>query len=724
MKITNTILTITGLTFMASVFPTHALAQEAGLNPEEIVVTARKKDESLQDVPVTLSVFSEDTLEHKRIDNVDGLLTKTPSLFVSQNQTFGPAKSETYITIRGVGATTPLEPAVAVFVDGVYQPKLAFDIGFLDLERVEILRGPQGALFGRNTQGGAINLVTKKPGNELSGKVTAHTDEHDTYGIKARANIPLIEDRLYWSVSGLNSHTNGFLRNVTLNRDQEEQDKIAYRTSLLAHLSDTLSATLALFGSDLSGGHAGPGVPTGLRKYKVFDNDRRDIVDETLGSSLTLEWEIDDLLLTSISGYADVDTRVFFDFDGSAIAKDNFQIQDLGQKSISQELRLASNYDDSRLDWLGGFYYFESSYDQARDFSMLDNRSSGHPIFNPNNFVNENADFEREGWAAFGQLNYYISDAWELTLGARYSTEDVKARQFGVVTLTGLKIDNRYDRTSRKTFNGFSPMTSLSYKLNQDVMLYSTVSRGFRAGGFPKYPFEQRRTGIAFDNEESTNYELGVKSVLFDRTLSLNAAIYRIDIKDQQLASQVDGPAGVPVEGIDNVGKSTNQGAELEVTWLPADGLKLFANLAYIDAEFDEYIDDKGNDRGGENVPYIPEFTANAGIEYRHPVGGDGRLPAADLTWALDYSYVDNYTVGNGTGTFDPRIPIDSIDFWNVSATLSNEQWDVVLYVDNVTNEFNVLRTWQSPFHNPARFSYDTVLPPRTIGLKVSYNFF
>ena len=208
----------------ASIVPSYSMAETAS-RLEEIVVTARKRDESLNDVPVTLSVFSGDALEQKRIEQTDGLIARAPGLFVSQNQTFGPVKSETYITMRGVGATTPLEPAVAVFVDGVYQPKLAFDIGFLDLQRVEILRGPQAALFGRNTQGGAISLVTKKPGNEQSAKISLNIDEYDTYGIKGAVSMPLVEDKVFWSFSGLYNQTDGFLRNVTLGRDQNNQQK-------------------------------------------------------------------------------------------------------------------------------------------------------------------------------------------------------------------------------------------------------------------------------------------------------------------------------------------------------------------------------------------------------------------------------------------------------------------------------------------------------------------
>jgi iron complex outermembrane receptor protein len=696
-------------------------AEDSVSKLEVITVTSRKRDESIKDVPVTISVFSGDELEDKRIEKVDGLLAKAPGLFVSQNQTFGPVKSETYITMRGVGATTPLEPAVAVFIDGVYQSKLAFDIGFLDLERVEILRGPQGALFGRNTQGGAISLVTKKPDEEFSGKISINVDEYNTLGVKGTLNIPLIEDKLYWSISGLYNQTDGFLKNVTLNRDQEDQDKTAWRSSLTAYLSDDLIASFTLFGSELSGGQVGPGVPTGSNKYEVFDNERRDLKDDTLGGSLSLEWELDDFLITSITGFSEAETEVFFDLDGSAIGTGNFQIQDLEQTSKSQEIRFSSNADDSQWTWLTGLYYFESTYDQARDFSLLD-ASSANPsdafLFSPDNSVKENADFEREGWAGFGQVNYQINDQWEFTVGARYSSEEVTARQFGRVVLIGGTLDSPYDNTASETFEGFSPMTSLAYKLDEDVLLYATISNGFRAGGFPKYPFSQDRTGIPFENETSTNYELGMKAVLLDGQLSVNAAIYQIDIDDQQLGSQVDGPSGVPVEGIDNVGESTNKGAELELTWMPIDNLTLFANLGYIDAKFDTYIDQNGSNRAGQDVPYIPQVTANIGVEYEHYLTNK-----LSLKWALDYNYVDDYIVGNGVGTFDPRIPINDFNHTNVSVTLESDYWDIILYADNVTNEFNVLRTWQSPFHDPSQFSFDTVLPPRTIGLKATYRF-
>jgi iron complex outermembrane receptor protein len=686
---------------------------------EEIIVTARKRDETLSDVPVTLSVFSGDTLEEKRITQIGGLIAKAPGLFLSQNQTFGPVKSETYITMRGVGATTPLEPAVAVFVDGVYQPKLAFDIFFLELERVEILRGPQGTLFGRNAQGGAMSLITKKPTNELSGNVTVDLDEYDSYGIKGTVNVPLIEDKLYWSLSGAYSQTDGFIRNRTLDRDQADQEKAGWRSTLLAHINEDFTATFTLNGSELSGGQVGAGVPTGSRKYDVFDNDVRDIQDDAFGGSLTLDWVVGDVAVTSITGYSKVETDVFFDLDGSAIGTGNFQNQVFEQTYTSQEFRVASSFDDSNWDWLTGVYYFDSTYDQARNFSLLDPSSTpGVPVLNPGNSVTENADFERDGWAVFGQLNYQLNESWEFTVGGRYASENVEARQFGHVILVGVGVDSPYDNTADQTFNGFSPMTSLSYKPNEDVMVYGTISHGFKAGGFPKYPFSQDRTGIPFDEEVSVNYELGIKSSWFDNKLALNAAIYHITIEDQQLGSQVDGPAGVPVEGIDNVGESTNDGAELEITWLPTDGLKLFANLGFIDAKFDEYVDENGTDRASEAVPYIPEFTANVGLQYVHDVSS-----ALSLTWAVDYSYVDDYIVGNGVGTFDPRIPIDDVDYWDVSATLRHENWDLTLYADNATNEFNVLRTWQSPFHDPSQFSFDTVLPPRTVGLKASYRF-
>lgn len=686
-------------------------------SPPEIVVTARKRSESLQDVPVAISVRSGEELEKKRIKDVEDLVLDAPGLFLTQNQSVGPAKSETYITLRGVGATTPLEPAVAVFLDGVYQPKLAFDIGFLELEQVEILRGPQGALFGRNTQGGAINMVSKKPSNYFEGKVLVGIDEHETYTAKAYVNGPLVEDRLFASIALQYSDTQGYIYNATLKQPQDDKHTFGGRASLRFVPTDNFEATLTVQGSTSGGGQVGVGVPSGSKQYLVYDNDVMNLVDDVIGGSLKMDWEIGGVSVTSITGYSDVKSQVFFDIDGGSLGTGNFQRQSFDQRLISEELRLSSNT-SSPFQWLVGLYYFNETYDQFRNFSLLDPSSSGAPTFNPANAVSENADFDRDGWAIFGQLTYEMIENLELSLGGRYSSETIDARQFGSIVLTNV-VTSVYDNTSSETFTGFSPQGSISYKWGNDVLTYATISRGYKAGGFPKYPFFQAATGIPFDSETSTNYELGVKADLADGAISISAAAYIIDIKDQQLATQVNGPANVPVEAIDNVGSSQNKGFELETVFRPFYGFQANVSASYINAEFKEYVDQNGTNRAGERVPYIPEWSVTAGAQYTHAIGNGG----AELTWSAKYSFIDSYIVGNGTGTFDPRIPIKSFDFIDISAELEINNWTVSVYVDNVTDEFNVIRTYQSPFHNPAQFSFDSVLRPRTIGAQVSLKF-
>ena len=729
---TKHILITTGLllTFDLSAAPTEDAESDSKI--EEIVVTARKREESILDVPVALSIFSNETLEKNRIRDVDNLFARAPGLYVSQNQTFGPTKSETYITMRGIGATTPLEPAVAVFLDGVYQPKLGFDIDFLELERLEILRGPQGTLFGRNTQGGALNLVSKKPGSEFEGKIQGTVDEHNTFGVKVYLSGPISEkNQLYASFAGSYETTDGYFKNRTSNNQQDNGNNKAARGTLLWFPTDIFEISLVGYISDRDSGQVGAGVPTGMEDHVVFDNDTRDIVDKTVGGNLTIDLSLPHFDLTSITGVAKIKTETFFDLDGGSSGKGNNQIQRFEQTLTSEELRISSNNTESRLNLLAGLYFFTSTYDQHRTFNLLDPASAALGagvfafVFSPDNDVNEFADFKRDGWAVFGQGTLQITKKLELTIGARYSSETVDSRQHGRIEIVGGAVVSAYDTTAKETFRGFSPSASISYRLNDEASIYGTIARGFKAGGFPKYPFFQDGTGVPFKSEKSLNHEVGLKgNWLASRGLAMNLALFYIKVDDQQLGTQVNGPANIPVELVDNVGSSSSTGFEVDLVIQPTDRLRLTSAVSYIIAKFEDYTFE-GRDgmgatftvvRDGERVPYVPKWLVNVAAEYTHPI-----FTSMDATWALSYSYIGSNTVGNGNGQFDPKIPIKAYDVIDFRVSVENDSWNATFFVDNVLDDFNVVRTWKSPFHDQSLFSFDTVAPPRTIGVTLTY---
>ena len=251
-------------------------AQSTSFAVEEITVTARKREESLRNVPVAVTAISGAAIEARGIDNVTNMIGTVPSLFTTQNQTFGPMPNQTYLVMRGVGATSANDPAVATFVDGVYQPSLGFDTGFMDLERVEILRGPQGALFGRNTQGGAVNIVTRLPSSEAEGKVMAEYAEFNSLRVGASVSGPLQEDKIFVRVSGMYANSNGYLDNVTLDRDADDSEDISGRMALRLLASERLEVILRAEGASREYGYLGFGVPDDCTKiYVLLDDESR-----------------------------------------------------------------------------------------------------------------------------------------------------------------------------------------------------------------------------------------------------------------------------------------------------------------------------------------------------------------------------------------------------------------------------------------------------------------
>ena len=681
---------------------------------DEIVVTARLRDESLQDVPVAVSAFSGAQLERQNITDANDLIGRVPGLFFSQNQSFGPSKTETYIVMRGVGATSALEPAVAVFVDGVYVPKMMFDIDFAELERVEVLRGPQGALFGRNTQGGALNIITRKPDDDFRARIALEGDEFETIKALGAVSGPVLPGKVFVGLSGSFSSTNGYIDNATLGVDQDDAGAGSFRATLRALPTDSLEFILVGgFGKNW-GGQLGAGVPEGNGDYVVFDDQIRDLTDDIYNASLTVNWDLDFATLTSITGGVKTDTETFWDWDGGPVATGNFQLQKIEQSQISQEFRLASNPVSERLDWLGGLYLFRSVYDQDRDFGLVDGTGSTLPIlFDPNNIVDEQARFVNEGVAVFGQATFRPVPRLDLTFGARYSYENVESRQFGEVTLVGLGSQEIFDVSADEYFSRFSPMGSIAYRWTDGLMTYVTVAEGFKAGGFQKYPASELASGVPFDNEISLNYEIGFKSNFLDGRVTLNAAAYIIEVKEQQLGT-IREINNIPVELIDNVGRSTNRGFEVEAIVLPVEGLRLSGSAAYVDAEFDEFVNEAtGRDRGGERIPYVPEWTAQAMAEYAHKLTQN-----AEATWSVEYRYVGAHLAGNGAPPFDPFFDIDAYDIVDARVRINWDNWELTVFAENLFDQYNVQRKWEAPFQDRV---FDTPLPPRRLGARVGY---
>lgn len=716
-----------GLVFSAVDIPrAWAVDDRAGLILEEIIVSARKRDETLLDVPVSVAAFSAIALEKQGIADINDVIGRTPGLYFSSSVA-SPVKDYIFLVIRGVGANSGGEPSAATFVDGVYSPSLGIDIGFLDLERVEVLRGPQGTLFGRNTQAGALNIVTRRPDEERRAKVAFEIDEFETYRAQGMVSGPVIDDSLFMSAVLDVASSQGYATNEAVGAgaadalgqgksfDTEANDyrSGAARTALRYLPSERVEIYAAADYSLKRGNDVAPGFRRGCDCYDTQSEFQLDYRFENAGAVFSVDMEFDAFTLTSITGARLLRTRAPFDFDGTSEFVGNIYDLRTKQTMLSEELRLTSS-GSGPLQWIGGLYLFDELHEQDRDFSFPDLDS----VFAGMNVDAQVVENKRTGAAVFGQFSYQLSDTLELALGGRYSYEEVdnEADVDYQIPLIGFNVD--FEDASSADFDQFTPMASLSYRPSDDLMLYLTYAHGFKAGGYQKNT-ATLESNIPFDSETSRNYEAGIKMRLANGRINVDASVYRIDLRDQQLQTIVEVGAGnVPVSAIDNAGKGFTQGFELSSSLLATSRLRIDANVGYVEAEYDEYFNDEGLDRSGDPFPYVPDWTARLGVEYRLPVADSGR----DLLIYADYRYVGGYETGTATG-IDPLFDIDAYDRLDLRLSLESDRWDFTVFAENLLDSYDVTHVWNAFFFADNALNYDQVLPPRRLGARLTYTF-
>jgi iron complex outermembrane recepter protein len=725
--------------------PCMVLAQESLM--EEVVVTARKRAETLQEVPLAVSVLDADALQNNRIDTVDDLYGRVPGLYFTQAGGAAPTSDFVYIVMRGVGFNGGQEPSAGVFIDGMYQPQLGFDIGFLDLERLEVLRGPQGTLFGRNTQAGALNLVTRKPDQTFGGRVEVEAAEFNTYRVHGSVRGPLGES-LFGGFSAEYGESDGYLDN-TLDggRPGAPYDRYAARGTLRWLPSDTLELVLAADVSHRGGNEIALGSRLACECYDVAsDNDRDDKKDNS-GVQLTAEWKASEAFaLTSITGFRDVESDITIDFDGEQTDQTPFtangrpgsriapgpitfgglsQRSQVEQKFWSEELRLTG--EAGPFDWLAGAYYFDQTQDQQRAFDIGTGIRVDPAVgFLSGTVIREDFGTDRDGWALFGQASWHATDKVELTLGTRFSRETVAVDGERLRNITQIENANPtfFTLDGEDNFSDVSSTASISYQWSSSVSTYVTAAQGWKAGGFNRYPSTINAV-LPYDAETSMNYEVGLKGVWPAQRLSANVAVFYIDIEDQQLSTVTPDAAGVPVTTITNAGKSRSQGAELEVFLRPTDRFDISLSFAYTDAQFSDFTQRAAGGafvvRDGEPFEYVPEITGSATLEYRFPVFGE-----RDLTVNVNYRYVDEYTVGDGgfLAALGSTMRVEDYDRLDLRATIALDDWKLSAFVRNVLDSFDYTNISYNGFIDPTPSDLLVMpLEPRTFGVVLSRSF-
>ena len=659
---------------------------------ESLTVTAEKRKDDAQKIPASITVLGETRIEDFDLKTTVDLVGLTPNLYVTRS---GNPMAATFAAMRGITSSMTGTPVLGFYVDGIYYSP-GLDIDLFDVERVEVLRGPQGTLYGRNSEAGVVNVITKRPGNRWEGRLSADIGSFDTYEAKAMVSGPLIKDLLRFRGAVRYYETDGYFENRYDDSDEAGRaENLDGRVSIVSTPSDRLDLQLVYdfqHYDSPSYAHFAP-----LDSKDLHSDINVDFLGESEkdanGLALRNEAKWRNISLVSITTARTEDYRGANDTDFVPVDLTAMSI-DGETDMLSQELRLLST-DKGPLQWLCGLYFFWEKRD--RDYGIWMNfMNMGMGM--PGETLSLKNRTETTGYALFGETSYMFFDRLKLTLGLRY---DLEQKDFEYSQTPGgpvLAMMGYADESgSRKeNFDAWLPKAALSYTLTERVMPYASVSRGFKSGGFNDID----NLGTEYEPEFTWNYEIGIKSDWFDNRLRVNLALFYIDWIDMQVEIPTAGGTAVY---IDNAGEATSQGVELEVAARPAPGLEILAGGAYTDARYKDYTSG-ANVYDDNRIMDSPEYTLHLGGTYRSPSG---------LFANLLYTRY-------GDIAFDSANTREQTDYGLLNAKIGYEgrNFDIYLYGRNlldeehVTRAFSVNNTW-----------YGRAGEPRVFGINMRFYF-
>lgn len=713
-----------------------ALAQQI----EEVIVTAERREANLQHVPIAVSSFSADNLAAAQVSNIGDLQTLVPNLSVH----VGDANNAV-VFIRGIGQIDSIaffEPGVGIYLDDIYLGRAqgAF-LDVVDVERIEVLRGPQGSLYGRNSVGGAIKYVSSEASDELSGNVSATVGNYQQLDLKATVSGPL-SDNIKGRFTAAKMSHEGYSYNKFDQHRDGDRDTVFTRGVLQFDPNDAVSVQLSIDYSKSDPKRSrtpsketpisiifGPTFAADTDPFKVNADFNKVEFTETKGLGLNASWEISDqLTLKSITSYRELDYGTEIDLDGTPV--NAFGIYYFNQQDqTSQEFQL--QYQSDNFSLVSGVYYFNEQ-GQTFDggvFSNLFSATSGDGFF------------ETDSYALFGQLDYDINEQLSVIVGFRYTEETKSYRRIAEsFDLAALSANNpalanpnsaalkairgqgavATGNPDDADFNNFSPKLGFKYQLNQDTNLYASYSTAFKAGGFNGRVTSDALT--PFDEETLSSFEFGLKTQLLDNRLRVNAAIFRNQYDDLQLSSfeaSTDGASILPV--FTNAGEALMQGAEFEITALASEQLSVNINIGYLDAKYKKYIAaDTVNNQlidisDQREVSNAPKWDTQLGLRYDFQQWDWGQLSLmADLSYRSK-----TYLEVNSQET----LAQSGYSVINAAAMLTSadDSWKLMLGAKNLSNKVYRTHAFDISAFPGVMLGYYNA--PRTYSLSASYNF-
>jgi len=656
----------------------ETINRNKALQFSDVIVTANKLEESIQDVPMSISAFDALTLDDRNISSVEALSDYVPNLILLGQGT----SSATVPTMRGITAELgTYAVSTAMFIDGI--PVLSFS-GYEDtlqnIERVEVLRGPQGTLYGKNAEAGAINIITRQPDNRFQGSVSV--DGGEDYKKEACVNIsgPVIQDKLFFSVSGQYYSKDGFITNRYTGNAANDKEHWYGKGQVKWAPTDTLAFDLIV--SRLE--YDNDGNNMGLSEYgaaafglvasgdrNVYSGLEPNEESKSTTQSLKVSYDLGETLsVTSITTHRLFADHFNADYDFNPLALMH-SLSDNEYDKISQELRLSSN--TLKMKWVAGLYYDKD------DDTFHNILSSIVPAMN----TTTDRRLGGEGYAVFGQLRYALTSRIGVTGGLRYEKQDKDMRDH----LSGSAFDGSWD--------DMSPKFSVDYTFTPQVMGYLTVAKGFRSGGFNAFSTDPEYD--SYDNEALWSYEIGAKTRFFDNRLIVNGALFYMNIDDMQVTEWVS-PS---LSYITNAATAVSYGAELEVQARITPQFTITGNIGCTNAEFDEYQDALDN-YCNNKAPNVPGYTFSLGGQYRT---GNGFYAGVDVT-GCGKMYLDNAN----------RHQRDAYQLVNAKAGYEAARWDIYLYGKNIFDQDYTMDGFAGGF-------YKVYSDPREVGLKFTYRF-
>ena len=698
---------------------------------DEIIVTATKRSASLRDLPMSIEAFNSEQLSERGVQNINDLQYQAAGLRIGEYQ------GKALVSIRGIGnqqLSEGAEGGAALHLDGVYLGS-RFDQsrGYFDLERVEVLRGPQGTLYGRNATGGAINIITRAPTEAFEGGFKTTIGNYNLGQFEGFLSGPLVDNNILGRVAVKLKAHDGFTQNLYNGERYDNADVASIRAKLKFVGKENFSADLVFDLNKDDGVQVAhterfdPSVPAGGEAFGGFlptalSADQRVVAHdadtfqeiETEGASLRLAWDFENATLTSLTAYRSMSYLGSYDVDYTDYNGAYFREFVVNSDQMSQEFNLASIGTGS-LQWILGAFYFEQESD-SHIYMPVPGQFGGYQLFF------EAPEITADAYALYGEVNYEISDRLKVDFGARYSREKKTLIESQYIPEfffypPEIAVDDAW--------TDFTPKVAVTYDLDDNSMFYATISKGFKAGGVNTFALQDS----AFDAEKVTNYEAGLKRSYLDSKFNVDLSIFRMDYTDLQVFQITNIAAGtgtnLSINTVTNAGSSIIQGIELGFQARPTERISIDGNISFLDATYDELEltalkpgadgQPQNEDVSGNRLAGAPEWSANLGVTYAMDVGewGTARLRG-------EYSFQDQVYFRPHN---EDRVSQDAYSLANLRLIFLDREsrWQYTLYAENLTDELIVAHQNLS-----SGVPYDLqniFMPPRTYGLSVNLNY-